>query len=133
MKRIKQTVLLLLLSAGFLTLQSFSFNDAEKDKRKAAARVSYTGENGQFLLFTVKLDEEALATGRQVKIIISANNQGEIYDETYVAPKKEMVFKINKTDIDKISFTVSINGKREYFDFDIRRSYMEQVAVVAAK
>jgi hypothetical protein len=44
-----------------------------------------------------------------------------------------MVFKINKVDIEKISFLISINGKRDYFDFDVKRTYMEQVAVVAAK
>ncbi len=133
MKRIKQTVLLLLLSAGLLTVQSFSVDRTEKDKRKPASQVSYTGETGQFFLFAVKLDAEVAVAGKPVKITISANNQGDIYDETYTATKTEMVFKINKTDIEKISFLISINGKRDYFDFDVKRTYMEQVAVVAAK
>jgi hypothetical protein len=133
MKRIKQTVLLLLLSAGFLTLQSFSFDGTKKDKPKTAAQVSYNGETEQFLLFTVKLSEEAVATGKPVKIIITANNQGDLYDETYSASKTEMIFKISKTDIEKISFLITINGKRTYFNFTIKRSYTEQVAVVAAK
>jgi hypothetical protein len=133
MKRIKQTVLLLLLSAGLLTVQSFSFDRTEKDGRKPAVQVSYKGETEQFLLFTVKLDDEAISAGKPVKIIISANNQGEIYDETYTASKTAMVFKINKTDIEKISFLITISGKRAYFDFDVKRTYMEQVAVVAAK
>jgi hypothetical protein len=133
MKRIKQTVLLLLLSAGLLTVQSFSFDRTEKDRPKPAAQVSYKGETEQFLLFTVKLNEEAAAPGKPVKIIISANNQGDIYDETYTTTKTEMVFKINKTDIEKISFLIVINGKRDYFDFDVKRTYMEQVAVMAAK
>ncbi len=132
MKRIKQTVLLLLLSAGILTLQSFSFDGTKKDKHKVAAQVNYTGETGQFLLFTVKLGEAA-ASGKPVKISITANNHGELYDETYAGGKTEMVFKINKTDIEKISFIITINGKREYFDFDVKRTYTEQVAVVAAK
>jgi hypothetical protein len=133
MKRIKQTVLLLLLSAGLLTVQSFSFDRTEKDRPKPAAQVSYKGETEQFFLFTVKLDDEAVIAGKLVKIIISANNQGDIYDETYTASKTAMVFKINKTDIEKISFLIVINGKRDYFDFDVKRTYMEQVAVVAAK
>jgi hypothetical protein len=82
MKRIKQTVLLLLLSAGLLTVQSFSTYHTEKDIRKPASQVSYTGETGQFFLFTVKLDAEVTVAGKPVKITISANNQGEIYDET---------------------------------------------------
>jgi hypothetical protein len=133
MKRIKQTVLLLLLSAGLLTLQSFNAGGTEKNGRKPLAQVSYKGETEQFLLFAVKLDDEAVIAGKPVKIIISANNHGEIYDETYTASKTGMVFKINKTDIEKISFLITINGKREYFDFDVKRTYMEQVAVVAAK
>jgi hypothetical protein len=131
MKRIRQTVLLLLLSAGLLPLQSFSIDGRKKDK--AAAQVSYTGETGQFLLFTVKLGEELVATGKPVKITITANNQGELYDETYNASKSVLVFKINKTDIEKISFLITCNGKRAYVDFAIQRSYTEQVAVVATK
>jgi hypothetical protein len=132
MKRIKQAVLLLLLSAGLLTLQSFSAGHTEKNRRKPTSQVSYTGETGQFFLFTLKLGDEAV-TGKPVKITISTNNQGEIFDETYTASKTEMIFKINKVDIEKISFLVSINGKRDYFDFDVKRSYKEQIVVVAAK
>jgi hypothetical protein len=132
MKRIKQTVLLLLLSAGLLAVQSFTIDHTKKDRRKPASQVSYTGETGQFLLFTVKLGEEAV-TGKPAKITISANNQDEIFDETCTTRKTEMLFKINKADIEKISFLICINGKRDYFDFDVKRTYMEQVDVVAAK
>ncbi len=129
--QLKKLVLLVLISTSLLTLQSFTL--AHKID-PVGVQISYTGENEEFFLFSVKYNyaKENLSNSI-VKLHIVANSQELIFDETYKSLKMDRTFKINKNDIDKISFQITKNGKRENYDFIVKRTYTEQIDVVESK
>jgi hypothetical protein len=131
LSQLKKLVYLVLISTSLLGLQSFK---ATKKVDPVNVEVSYVGENEEYFLFSFKYNHvKENSSNAKVRVNIVANSQDLIFVETFTSSKMDKTFKINKNDLEKISFQISQKGKHENYNFIVKRIYAEQVDVVVSK
>lgn len=133
----KKKMGLLLLLAGFLTMQAFTItNDDKKNpgkKTAISAKVNFMGIKEDQLLFSVSFEKENPENKKQTEIKVIANGEYEIFSDLYRNSQAQMLFKINTSNIEKVAFEISNTGEKINYSFDVKASYKEEITVLLVK
>lgn len=123
-----------LLTAGLLTVGSFSAAEAQTAKSPVDADIKYAGTSNDKLLFAVNFDNK---TAEPFTVEVKDGDGYVFYNNRFKDKKFRKFFAIDKNELEKASITIQVATRegvqKQVFDVNTTSKFVQDVNVSVVK
>ena len=127
--RLKTIIGAALFLTIFAGLQSFKLKKEDKENPANNASVEYLGTTKDHFVFRLVFWTEADNTKNPLAIKIFANDEVEIFYQTFRDNRVERIFKVNIEDVNKLSFQLKNKNFNKEFGFVVNTLIKQEFMV----